>query len=356
VNKNICIHQVALDITYKCNFRCLHCFNSSGDHNLDFEELSDEEILSLCDDIIKFAPTVVCICGGEPLIRKDLVISVVEKITNNTNFKTQVNMVTNGYLMTEEIAKKLKKAGIGNVQVSLDGASSTTHDWLRNKSKAFEKAVNALKLLNKAGIETGASCVPTKMNYKEIDKIIQLCKELGVKSFRMQPLMLLGKAKKHLNQYILNDDEYRRVSDELTNLKYEYIDEDFSIEWGDPIQHLTDFMSESFVYNVILGINAYGYITASPYLPIYTGNLRKYSISKYIESDYNDYVKSRLIRELCNKVKTPENMDVSIMDSRIPENYVDSSIYLDWIDDNELFHKSLDEFLNNRLAHAKEGS
>lgn len=349
---NIRIHQVALDVTYKCNFRCLHCFNCSGEQSLELEELSDEEVLSLCDDIISFAPTVVCICGGEPLLRKDLVVKVVDKITKGTNYRTQVNMVTNGYLLTGETAKALKTAGIGSVQVSLDGASPESHDWLRNKPGAFEKAIMALKLLNKAGVGTGVSCAPTQKNYKEIADVAMICKKLGVEQFRMQPLMLLGKAKKHLSEYMLSDCEYRRVCDVLMDIKYEYIDDGMTVEWGDPIQHLTDAMSDNFMNNIILGINAYGYITASPYLPIYTGDLRRHSIAEYIKHDYKNCVASKLIRELSNMVKTPENMDVSLSDPRIPENYVEKSFYLDWIDDNKTFHGSLDSFLNNKQNYA----
>ena len=348
---NIRIYQAALDITYRCNFRCLHCFNRSGEHDLNLKELSDKEVLSIADDIIKFAPAVFCLCGGEPLLRKDLILALIKKIKKGTNSKTQVNMVTNGYLMTADTAKELKEAGVVSVQVSLDGASSSTHDWLRNKNGAFERATNALKLLNEANVQTAASCVPTKMNYKEIGQIVQLCKELGVTQFRVQPLMLLGKAKKNLSEYVLNDKEYRKLCDDLEELKYEYFDDDLIIEWGDPTQHLKNFMSESIAKNVMLGINAYGFITASPYLPIYTGDLRKHSISEYIENNYKDHIQSNLIRELSDMVKTPENMDVSEIDPRIPENYADEPIYLDWIDDNELFHESLDVFLNSKLEY-----
>lgn len=39
-------HQVSFDITNKCNLRCLHCFNSSGENDVVKNELSDEEVLS----------------------------------------------------------------------------------------------------------------------------------------------------------------------------------------------------------------------------------------------------------------------------------------------------------------------
>ena len=67
-------HSVALDITNKCNLRCLHCFNNSGENDVVANELSDNEVLELVDSICQMHPFSFCFCGGETLLRKDLVI------------------------------------------------------------------------------------------------------------------------------------------------------------------------------------------------------------------------------------------------------------------------------------------
>ncbi|WP_231560687.1 radical SAM protein [Thermoanaerobacterium thermosaccharolyticum] len=51
---------------------------------------------------------------------------------------SHVSLVTNGYLMTKDIAYQLKKNGIDRIQISIDGASPNTHDRLRNKNGAFK--------------------------------------------------------------------------------------------------------------------------------------------------------------------------------------------------------------------------
>ncbi|KAA5806610.1 hypothetical protein [Thermoanaerobacterium thermosaccharolyticum] len=40
-------HQLSFDITNKCNFRCLHCYNSSGENIVVDNELTDEEVINL---------------------------------------------------------------------------------------------------------------------------------------------------------------------------------------------------------------------------------------------------------------------------------------------------------------------
>lgn len=340
-NNNKGISILALDLTYKCNFRCLHCFNHSGEHNLGLKELTDDEILKLVDDIIELNPLAICLCGGEPLLRKELVYNVINKITKNSSI--EVNMVTNGYLMTDEIAKKLKNAGVAGVQVSLDGASAKTHEWLRQKQHSFDKAINALKILNNNNINTCISWCPTKKNFNELEDTIKLCQEIGVSDFRVQPLMLLGRAKEELNDHCLSDMEYEKISCTLKEYNYSRKAGNMQLTWGDPLQHLDNSMVDVFLENAAITINAYGYIVPSPYIPLYTGNIRKYSLKEYWNNNLIEYIAQPIVRELFSMVKSTESMQINDFNKKIPINYKDKSIYLDWIDNREDFKKTVCE-------------
>ena len=48
--------HLALDITNKCNYRCLHCYNASGENCVVNNELTDEEVLELINQISKIKP------------------------------------------------------------------------------------------------------------------------------------------------------------------------------------------------------------------------------------------------------------------------------------------------------------
>ena len=92
------LKSVAIDITYKCNFRCKHCYNSSGEHQRNSKELSDDEILKIVDEICDYYPESICMCGGETLLRVELICKVAELVNKKSNGKISLNMVTNGYL------------------------------------------------------------------------------------------------------------------------------------------------------------------------------------------------------------------------------------------------------------------
>lgn len=208
-NKNISIQekhasvmrgpmQVAFDITNKCNFRCLHCYNNSSDNNRIPDELSDLQVIRFVKDLCIMKPMNVCLCGGEPLLRFDLVCKVA-KIVSSCNI--QVSMVTNGFLLDEIKAHKLYEAGIKRIQISLDGCNQKSHEHLRQKSGSFEKAINALKILNFVGFkEVGVAFTPTSFNVEEICKTYELCNHIGITEFRIQPLMLLGRGRKNITE------------------------------------------------------------------------------------------------------------------------------------------------------------
>ena len=251
---------VSLDITYKCNFRCRHCYNSSGEHNLCNKELSDEEMVVLVKGIAEYNPDSVCICGGETLLRKELVYEIGNILKK---CDCSYNIVTNGYLMTDEIAKNLKKSGYSLVQVSIDGLKEN-YEWLRGVEGGFEKAVEAVKCVKRAGLMAAVSCVPLSRNVDDVGIIIEMCDELGVEAFRMQPLMQLGRAE-GINKEFVIQDGYVQIIDTIQ--KYRSILRDkksqLQLEWGDPIEHLITIGNG----NTALGslhLSAYGEILVSP--------------------------------------------------------------------------------------------
>ncbi len=332
---------ISIDVTYKCNLKCLHCYNYSGEHELCENELSDSELLQLAEDIAEIKPTVVCLCGGEPLLRVDVLYRMIDIIKSKTKEQTSVNLVTNGMLMTEKIAERLKRAGIDNIQVSLDGLERS-HTWLRQNANSYERAIGALTILKKFDIYTSVSCLPSKKNIGEYRILIDICRKYNVRSFRSQPLMLLGRAKDNMHNFKLSDEEYYEIKNIFDELKYDEKYESMDFEWGDPIEHL--IIPDDYNMKGILSIDAYGYIQTSPYIPISIGNIRKHSLFEYIVSNYEKYITTNIIREVYNMVSGVENMDVSV-NSILPEKYKEGSLYIDIIDEFDKLNLSLNEII-----------
>ena len=287
------------DITNKCNLRCKHCFNSSGDaEKYCFEdELTDDECIKLAKEIAMVKPQQLCICGGETLLRS--VIFDVIKILSDAGIC--VNMVSNGILMTDEVAKRLKESGINDVQISIDGLGSQ-HDKFRNKEGAFKAAVNAVECLKRAGIRPIVSMVPNKGNYASFSTYVEYVKKLGAKTIRMMPLLPMGRGKINFDGLLMNSEETFDFVCKLCELKES--NPDISIDWGDPLEHLYLVRTARRRYPLVVSISSSGKIGVTPYLPITVGDIRKHSLKEYWDAGLSTIWRNKDIMGMIRKANT----------------------------------------------------
>lgn len=166
-------HLVDIKITYRCNLHCQQCRDyeksSAG-------ELTTEEWKRILLDLRKtIGPFIVRFYGGEPFLRDDL-MELIEFCTVN---QIIVLITTNGTLIDEPIAKRLKENNIALINISLDGRKAETHDTLRGRAGAFEKAYGAIKLL-KNDINIQINTTLMQQNLNEMLDLIDLAEEEGV--------------------------------------------------------------------------------------------------------------------------------------------------------------------------------
>lgn len=167
-----------------CNMRCKHC-GSSCENSLP-DELTTAEALNFADMCGEVSLSWITLSGGEPLIRNDL-FEIIKRLNYNN---VLVNVITNGWLMTDKIAKSLKSSGISTVAISLDGTKEI-HDEIR-KPGSYKRAQNAFKILKENGIYTG--CITTILN-QNINILENLKDELvtmEVGSWQLQIGLLMG--------------------------------------------------------------------------------------------------------------------------------------------------------------------
>jgi len=120
------------EITMGCNMRCKHC-GFSCENALE-GELTTEEALKFCDDLGELGFQWITLSGGEPTTRKDW--DLIAKRLNENGIIP--NMISNGWLMSEEIADRAVKAGINTIAISIDGLEET-HDFIRKKGLKHRK-------------------------------------------------------------------------------------------------------------------------------------------------------------------------------------------------------------------------
>lgn len=192
-NKNNLLLQ--LHITGKCNQHCKHCYhNEYGNEPITFNNIKD--IIEQYKELLQKYNTskginergIINITGGEPFVRKDF-MDILELFNENRKYFSY-GILTNGSFITDEIAEKLVKFEVNDVQVSVEG-SKDTHDMIRGEGN-FEKTFKAIDILNKHKIPTIVSFTASKMNYKEFPLVAEYCKEHNVTRLGSDRLVPIG--------------------------------------------------------------------------------------------------------------------------------------------------------------------
>lgn len=320
-------YSMTLDITNKCNFRCIHCYNCSGENFTIEDELSDEEILNVINEIASIGLDSFCFCGGEPLLRKELLIKCAKILSKGR--VSSIGVVTNGFLVDENVAKELYESGITSAQVSLDGSTFDTYERIRGVKGSFNRAVNALKMLKKAEIEQVSSAFcPTSFNCEQLEEVYNICCESGIDILRVQPLMLIGRATDNLH-IKPSDFQYRKLVSCVNKLKKN--SGSVLIDWSDPIQHLIKYRNISENTSPIISIRANGSITNSPYLPITLGNIRRHTLSEYWKAGLGLSWNLDIVKTLAKNINCIDDMGAT--HENVPVAWKDKDIEIDIIDD-----------------------
>lgn len=182
---------VHLDLTFRCNSRCIFCYDSSGAHQ-GTAELTTEEVKRILDECQAMDVVEVQFGGGEPFIREDFLDLVAHAKRRNL----RIFILTNGTLITEEKARSLAAVmdrRFDNIQVSLDGARPEVHDRQRGVKGNFEKAMAGIRNLQQSGFSPVVNTVLTKLNYEHIPEMIPFLIDGGIQVFRVLRLQPLGR-------------------------------------------------------------------------------------------------------------------------------------------------------------------
>lgn len=199
---------IAWEITRRCNLNCVHCRSSSRMEVEGHPDFPTEEGRRVIDDIASYAKPVIVLSGGEPLLRSD----VFDLARYGTDKRLRMCIATNGTLVTKEICKKVKDAGIKMVSLSLDGASDAVHDDFRSQKGAFAGTINAARLFREYGISFLINSSFTKRNQEEIPKVYRLAKDLGATAWYMFMIVPTGRGEQIMNELISKED-YEEILD-----------------------------------------------------------------------------------------------------------------------------------------------
>lgn len=196
------INLVAWEVTRSCNLYCAHCRASASSQQYE-DELTTEECFRVIDQILEVGRPIIILTGGEPLMRKD-VFTIAEYASGKG---LRVAMGSNGTLITEEIATKLKAVPIPRVAISIDFPVAELEDEFRGQKGAFEAAMRGIDIARRAGIGIQINSTITRLNVQYLEDLISLALKVGAGAFHPFMLVPTGRGKS-LESVELSPQEY----------------------------------------------------------------------------------------------------------------------------------------------------
>ncbi|MDX6518745.1 MAG: [mycofactocin precursor peptide]-tyrosine decarboxylase, partial [Gaiellaceae bacterium] len=161
---------VKLELTALCNLRCPFCYTDSPratrERRLD---LPDDVWRGVVEQAIDLGVIEAVVTGGEPLLRRELTLELVERLAAAG---VGVTMNTNGWFVDEKVADRLGAVPGLQVKVSIDGATPELHDGARGAIGSWDRAVRAVDLLRRRAVSVHLNHVVTPANHAHVGDLL----------------------------------------------------------------------------------------------------------------------------------------------------------------------------------------
>ena len=163
-----------IDITNRCNERCIHCYHPFDSYNF-AKEMSLEDIQSLIDIIYDLGVFSVTLSGGEALLRPDF-FDILSYISGKGMLTT---LFTNGTTLTENVVQRLFQYRLNKVSISLYSDITEMHDNITQNAESFSKTMRGIELLKQYDIPFELKCVVLKENADRCEEMRELSKRIN---------------------------------------------------------------------------------------------------------------------------------------------------------------------------------
>jgi radical SAM protein with 4Fe4S-binding SPASM domain len=171
------------------------------------------EIVDVLNDLQTLGCDVLTLSGGEALLRKDW-----EAITKAAGSRGMlVSLISNGFLIDQCVAKKIREAGICLVALSMDGVE-TTHNYIRNNPKSYKRVLTASAFLGEEKIKVNYITVVTKVNLAELSAVEDTIVGLGGNRWLIQIGSPIGRLKRNSN-LVVEPKDLAKIADFIVQAK-----------------------------------------------------------------------------------------------------------------------------------------
>lgn len=163
--------SVHIDVTYRCNERCVHCYLDHDDHG----EMTTAEIFNVLAQLADAGVFFLVLSGGEVLMRRDF-FEIVERARL---LLFNVKVKTNGVMIRAKEAARLRQLGVEQIQISVYSHRPEVHDAITKLPGSLKRTIRAIRFLKSQGLKVTIANVLMNGNFSDGAGVMALAKELG---------------------------------------------------------------------------------------------------------------------------------------------------------------------------------
>lgn len=199
----------------RCNLSCAYCneFDSIS------KPVPTSEMLIRIDKLAALGTTVITLSGGEPLLHPEL-DEIIRRIRRHDIL---AEVLTNGYLLTPDRIKRLNRAGLDHLQISIDNVRPD--DVSKKSLKVLDQKVHWLSEFAEFQVNINSVVGASIANAEDALTIARRTVELGLSS-------TVGIVHDHSGQLRPLSDEQQKIIAEIQGLSKPL----FSIARHNPFQ------------------------------------------------------------------------------------------------------------------------
>ncbi len=158
--------NLQIELTSRCNERCVHCYIPHEDKINDIEPDLFYEVLEQCRSMGVLSLT---LSGGEPMLHRNF----CDFLRKAKELDLSVIVLSNLTLLNDEIINEMKYNRLSSVQVSLYSLNPQIHDSITNLKGSFFKTYNNILKLIKNNVPLQISCPTMKQNKNCYSKVLK---------------------------------------------------------------------------------------------------------------------------------------------------------------------------------------
>ena len=163
--------SVHMDVTYRCNERCVHCYLDHEDHG----EMTTAEIKGVLDQLAEAGVFFLTFSGGEVFLRRDFfeIVEYARRLQFNVKIKT------NAVMIRESEAKRIRALGVDTIQISVYSDRAEVHDAITKLPGSFDRTMKAIRFMIAQGLKVTIANVLMTWNRHDSDGLQKLAIEMG---------------------------------------------------------------------------------------------------------------------------------------------------------------------------------